>query len=149
LSGGELCLNFRVAADGFLDPGVACDFFDSDSFGRIEGDHPSEDIFECVAEEIGRSLAAVSLPENIETFLFDEFVVGIVGSGLLEGRVACVHNEEDHSCSEDVNAFALVLLVGDFWGHVALGSQFGPENSCAVLSFEVACESKICYFEDI
>jgi len=149
LSGGELCLNFRVAADGFLNPSMGGDIFDSGSFGGIEGDHLSEEIFECVTEEAGRSLAAVGLPEDVETLLFDEFVVGVVGSGFLEGRVACIHDEEDHASCEDVNAFAFIFLVGDFWGHVALGSQFGPEDSCAVLAFELACKAEIGHFEDI
>lgn len=68
----------------------------------------------------------MSLPEYIETFFLDEFVIRIVGSSLLEGRIACVHDEEYDSGCEDIHALSFVLFGRDLWGHVAFSSQLSP-----------------------
>lgn len=91
----------------------------------------------------------MSLPEDIETFFLDEFVVRIVGSSLLEGRVACIHNEEDDSGCEDIHTLSFVLFGRDLWGHVAFSSQLGPENSTVIFALEFAGESKVCDFKDV
>ena len=90
----------------------------------------------------------MGLPEDVVFLFLEDLVVGVGGGGLLEGRVACVHDEQNHSRGENVNALTLIFLVGDLRGHVSLSAQLGPEHSGAVLALEQAGEAEIRDLED-
>jgi len=85
-----------MAADGFLHPWMLGYLFDSGSLGWVEGDHPFEEVSERIGEIVSGALAIVCFPEDVKSFLFDKFVVGIVGGSFFEGWIACVHDEQDH-----------------------------------------------------
>lgn len=87
------------------------------------------------------------LPKDGYFFLFDEFVVGIGGSGPFEWRSARKHNEEDHSCCENICLPAIVFLAEYLRGHVPLRSKHGLQNSLSVPSLEQAAEAEVGYLQ--
>ena len=144
----ELLLDLPVGAHRLLNPGVSSNFLDFQSFRGLEGDQPLEEILERVGEETDGTFAGVGLPKDIVFLFLEDLVVGVGGGGLLEGRVAGVHDEENDSGSKNVNNFTLIFLVGNLRGHVSLSAQLGPEHSSAVLALEQAGEAEIGDLED-
>ena len=149
LSSTELGLDLWVTADRFSDPGMRGDLFNFRSFWGVEGDHSGEEVLKGITEVTSRSLSAVSFPEDVESFFFDEFVVRVIRGSFLEGRVSSIHDEENDSWGEDINALAFVFFGGDFRGHVAFSSQFGSQHTGFVFSSQVTGESEISNFEDV
>jgi hypothetical protein len=91
----------------------------------------------------------VGFPEYVITFLLDEFVIGVIRSSLLKGRIAGKHNKQDDSGGKDVHTLAFVFLVGDLRSHVSFSTKFGVEHSGVVLAFELAGEAEVCNLKDV
>lgn len=59
-------------------------------------------------------------------------VVQVVALGRLKGQEAGRHNEQNHSRGKNVSGLSVELLVIlDFWAHVALSSNFPGDWVCA------------------
>lgn len=76
----------------------------------------------------------MGVPKDVVPLFLDELVVRVSHCWLLEGRIACVHDEQDNSSRKDVRLSAVVALVRDFRSHVALCAELGLENPRAVLA---------------
>lgn len=118
----ELLLDFSMAADGLLDPGMSSNLLNLGSFQRIECDYLHKEILEGLAEEPNRPFSGMRLPKDIVLLLLDQLVVGIGRSSLLEGRIASQHDEQYDSSRENIAALSLILLRGDFRSHIPFGA---------------------------
>lgn len=148
LPGVEFLLDLTVGADCILDPWVASNVLNPQSFSRVEGNQTLEEVLEGVTKEANRSLAGMSLPEDVVLLLLENFVVGIGWGCLLKWRISSIHDEEDDSRCEDVHTFTLIFLARDLWSHVAFSSQLCSENASAVLAFQKGGEAEISDLED-
>lgn len=97
MSGVELLLDLTVGADCILDPCMASNVLNPQSFSRVEGNQTLEEVLEGLTEEANRSLAGMSLPEDVVLLLLEDFVVGISWCRLLKWRISSIHDEEDDS----------------------------------------------------
>ena len=86
-------------------------------------------------------------PENFVFLFFDQFVIGIGGRGLFEGRVSRQHDEEYDSSCEDVATFSFIFFCWNLGGHVAFSAEFSFQDSRAVLAAKETGEPEICDFE--
>lgn len=144
----EFLLDLTVGADCILDPRMASNILNLQSFRRVEGNQALEEVLEGVTEEANRSFAGMGLPEDVVLLLLEDFVVGISWSCFLEWRISCIHDEENDSRCEDVHTFTLIFLARDLWSHVALSSQLCSKNSSAVLALEKGREAEVSDLED-
>lgn len=137
-----------MGADCILDPWVASNVLNPQSFSRVEGNQTLEEVLEGVTEETNRSLAGMSLPEDFVLLFLEDFVVWVSWCCLLEWRISSIHDEEDDSRCEDIHTFSLVFLARDLWSHVAFSSQLGSEDASAVLALEEGRKAEISDLED-
>ena len=86
-------------------------------------------------------------PEIIVFLLFDQFIIGIVGRGLFEGRVSRQHDKEYDSSRKDVATFSFILFCWNLGGHIAFSAEFSFQDSRAVLAAKETGEPEICDFE--
>ena len=92
----------------------------------------------------------VLLPESIEAIVHDIFEVSVRLGGSLEGRMARVHGEQDHSKRENVSSLTNVWLLGvDFRSHITISADSRSAESCSSTSVYAACESKVSNFDVI
>ena len=102
-----------------------------------------DEIFEGIREETRTSLPVVGVPKDVESFLLDELVVGIVGHCLLKGRIARVHNEHNDSACEDIRFPAVIVLHRYLRSHVSFSAQLRMQDPRAVVPSDQAREPKI------
>ena len=143
----ELLLDFVVTANRLLHPRMGGDLLNSRPLLRIVGNYPHKKILKGLTEKPHWSFAGMGLPENFVFFFLYQFVVGVVGGGLLEGRVSRQHDEEYDSSCKDVAAFALIFFGRNLRGHVAFGSELSLQNSGPVAPAKKAGKAKICDFQ--
>jgi len=104
-------------------------------------------ILKGLAEKSHWSFAGVRLPENVVFLFLYQFVVGVVGSGLLEGRISRQHDEKDDSSCEDVAAFTLILFGRNLRSHVAFSPELSLQNSRPVPPAKQTGKAEICDFQ--
>lgn len=76
---------------------MSSNVLNSQSFSRVEGNQTLEEVLEGITEETNRSLAGMSLPEDVKLLLLEDLVVRVSWCGLLKWRISSIHDEEDDS----------------------------------------------------
>ena len=88
----------------------------------------------------------VLLPESIEAIVHDIFEVSVRLGGSLEGRMARVHGEQDHSKRENVSVVALVPLSSfDLWCHITRCPNVRLVDARVISARNLNSEAKIHY----
>ena len=84
----------------------------------------------------------MEFPEQVKSVGTDKFVVRIGWDGLCKWWVLGNHDEQDDTCSEQVNDWSMVGLAQvDFWSHIALST------SSSFIDSLCGCESKVSNFK--
>lgn len=120
---GKFLLYLSVSANCILNPRMRSNSLDFNPLSGIKSNHSNEEILETLREEINSSFSRVGFPENIIFLLFYDLVVGIVWCCLLEGRISSVHDEENHSSSENITTFSFVFFCWYLGGHIAFSTK--------------------------
>ena len=143
LTGFELFFNLCMSANLLLDPSMTGNIFDLEALRRLKGNHTLEELFEVIAEESYWSLSWMSLPEDIILLFLQNFIVWIGKSSFLKWGISSIHDEENDSCSEDVNILTLILFSRDLWSHITFSSKFCSQYSCSIFALEEGREAEI------
>lgn len=76
---------------------MSSNVLNSQSFSRVEGNQTLEEVLEGITEETNRSLAGMSLPEDVKLLLLEDLVVRVSWCRLFKWRISSIHDEEDNS----------------------------------------------------
>jgi len=119
VSGEELLSNFLFSGElSLLQPWVSNDVGDGEALMGVKVKHGSHQVLELLVEEAFRLAVLMGCPELLRSICCNQFVVGIFHVCHVEGRMASVENEENHTESKQINYLSLVRLLSvNFWGH--------------------------------
>ena len=89
----------------------------------------------------------MELPEFLEIFIFDQFVNSVMRLGAQERWSSIEHDEDDHTCCEDISLESSIVSLFHFRGFIAFSSDSRLQFIVSLISLSISWQSEVWNFE--